>query len=434
LRTFTFASVVGAAAIALAPAGSATAAETGAASCHLTMNAEPRLLATGENAEIFGVLRCSGSGVAVAGQTVTIYARTAGIRGLRVVATTTTHAGGEYATTATGVTADTVYYAAAAGIRSRSRTVRVAPLVTFRALNYPEGATLRTGARNKVTFAGTVFPADGGADVVLEREAKISNEEWIAIQVGRVSFNGGFVLVHRFLAPGDANLRVIVRPHGAFDVRGTSNTLSFQVSQAQNPNLELNTAADPVPYGEPVTLSGTIKAPSGTTVTLYSRPRSLVAAFTKVAETTSSGGRFRFELGPATASTSYYVTGAGLRSSNLFQGVKYRLQANPPAVTTVQAGNPLTFTGTVTPSPPGKDVYLERENAFGGGFHVVDAVPLEGSTYTIKYWFFGASRQVYRVRVPGDPNNQATGSAPFTIDVTPATGLLAPAPQPTLPQ
>jgi hypothetical protein len=60
-------------------------------------------------------------------------------------------------------------------------------------------------------------------------------------------------------------------------------------------------------------------------------------------------------------------------------------------------------------------------------------VPLQGSAYTIQYWFFGSGSQVYRVRVPGDPSDQATGGTPFTIEVTPARGLLRPFPQPTLP-
>jgi hypothetical protein len=320
------------------------------------------------------------------------------------------------------------------GTRSRTRIVRVAPLATFRAALYPEGATLKTGPRNKVEFVGTVFPADTGAELWLQREAKTSNEEWVTIQRGFVGAGGGYVILHRFIYPGDANLRVVVRPHGPFDVRGTSNTVSFQISQAQNPNLEINSSADPVTYGEPVTLSGTIKAPGGTPVTLYGRPDGVPGAYTKLAETTSSGGSYQFAIASATNNTFYYVTGGGFHSSILFQGVRYRLQANPPAVTTVQAGKPLTFTGTVTPSPSGTDVVLERENAFGGGFHAVDEAPLQGSAYTIQYWFFGSGRQVYRVRVPGDPTDQASSSTPFAIVVTPPSGLLTPVPQPILPR
>ena len=436
MRTSTLVPVVCGAALALAPGSSAAAAETatGSTGCHLSIAAEPHRLTTGENADISGVLRCPPGHGSSVGQTVTIYAHTVGIPGLRVVASTTTHEGGAYVTTATGVTADTVYYAVAAGIRSRARTVRVSPLVTFRAVSYPEGATLLTGPLHKVAFVGTVYPADGGAEVVLQREAKISNEEWIPIQRGRVHANGGFQLIHKFIYAGDANLRVVVRPHGAFDIPGYSTPLSFQVSQAQNPNLEIMSSDDPVPYGEPVTISGTIKATGATPVTLYSRPDGVPGAFTKVGETMSSGGSYQFKIASATTSSFYYVTGGGFHSSILFQGVKYRLEANPPSATKVEAGKSLTFTGTVTPSPAGKDVYLERENAFGGGFHVVDAVPLQGSAYTIQYWFFGSGHHLYRVRVPGDPSDQATASTPFTIEVTPATGALTPFPQPTLPR
>ena len=46
--------------------------------------------------------------------------------------------------------------------------------------------------------------------------------------------------------PGDANLRVVVRPHGLFGVRGISDTMSYVISQAQNPNLTLEASSDPI--------------------------------------------------------------------------------------------------------------------------------------------------------------------------------------------
>jgi hypothetical protein len=93
------------------------------------------------------------------------------------------------------------------------------------------------------------------------------------------------------------------------------------------------------------------------------------------------------------------------------------------------AGQPLTFSGTVTPANTGKRVYLERENLFGGGFHVADVsepILLPGGTYTIPYVFHGAGKQVFRVHVPGDPENQGTSSSTFTIEVAPSPPTLKP--------
>src|SRR5207248_3305723 len=91
------------------------------------------------------------------------------------------------------------------------------------------------------------------------------------------------------------------------------------------------------------------------------------------------------------------------------------------SATSLPAGQPLTFSGTVAPIHPGKVVYLERQNAFGTGYHVVGITALTGAgTYSITHFVFGAGKQVYRIKVPGDPLNQANSSAPFTIEVTPA--------------
>jgi hypothetical protein len=434
-------------ALALAPVASARPAflpgHTNEAGCRLTVNAEPHIVTTGESAEIFGALICPGKAAGAVGQTVTVYAHTVGIPGLRIVGVATTAAGGAYALPITGITADTTYFARGAGARSRGRLIRVAPLVTLKAVGLGEGAVIKTGPANKVAFTGTVLPGDSGAEVWLEREAKTALEEWIVIDRGHVH-GTVFTILHKFVVPGDANLRAVVRPHRAFDVRGTSNTLSFEITQAQNPNLEINTSSYSVPYGSPVTISGVLKSgASGQNVTLYARGDGVPGKAQKVGETTTgAGGSYKFTIASATANTFYSATSGSVHSAILFQGVKYLLSANPPPATSAHALTPLTFTGTVTPAPAGKTIYLERENAFGGGFHVVDVAPLEqivpgdptkGGTYKLTWFFFGSGKQTYRVRVAGDPSNQAAAGTPFTIEVTAPLGPLTPRVQPTLP-
>jgi hypothetical protein len=277
----------------------------GLGGCHVTVNAEPRLVTTGENAEIFGALICHpASGFAAVGQPVSVYAHTVGIPGLRVVATATTGAGGAYAVAVNGITADTTYYVSAAGARSGRRIIRVAPVVTLRALAYGEGATLRTGPRNAVKFVGSVLPGDNGATVWLERESRAVSESWIVIDKG-VVHGSTFTILHGFLIPGDANLRVIVRPHGAFKARGISNTLSFEVSQRQNPNLTINTSSYSVPYASTVTLTGAIRTGGSQKLTLFGRRSGMPGPATIVAETTTTNGSYTFTIPSATASTLY---------------------------------------------------------------------------------------------------------------------------------
>ena len=189
-------------------------------------------------------------------QTITVYARFAGQSSFKPVATLTTGPNGVFNTTPASITSDVAYYVRVGGIRSGTKQIRFAPLVTF--TGPTEATALQTGPANKVTFTGTVSPSDVGAEVVLQREGSTSFEEWIPIQRGIVGTGSSYTIVHKFTVPGEANLRVIVRPHGKFDVRGISNTLSYGISQPQNPALTINSSADPVPYGQPVTLSGVV--------------------------------------------------------------------------------------------------------------------------------------------------------------------------------
>jgi hypothetical protein len=403
--------------------------EGAASKCHIDLFAEPHTITSGESVEVFGQLRCPHKGASTAGQTVTVYGRSVGSPAFKVLGTPTTGAGGFYSLVQSDVTASSSYYASGLGARSGTRTVRVAPVVT---LNGPsETVPLFTGFRSRVTFTGAVTPADAGAEVVLQRETATSSEEWGAIQFGTVGEGGLYSITHAFGAPGDANIRVVVRPYGKFSVRGISNTLSYGISQKQNPNLTIHTSAYSVPYGSPVTVSGILAAGAGKTVTLLAS--TFGKEFAPVTTTTTTGGDYSFIVTPL-QNTRYRVTGGGLKSAVLFEGVKYILTAGASAKT-VQAGQPLRFAGTVTPGTVGKLVYLERENSSGSGFHVVDGGTVEpGGTYSITDYIFGSGKAVFRVKIPGDPDNQQASSETFPVEVTPAPpSLLKPAAQPKVP-
>jgi hypothetical protein len=81
-------------------------------------------------------------------------------------------------------------------------------------------------------------------------------------------------------------------------------------------------------------------------------------------------------------------------------------------------------------------VYLERQNPGpSGGFHVADLTSVSSTgAYSITHFVFGSGKQVYRVHVPGDPDNQAVSSNTFPIEETPAPpGSLREVAQGTLP-
>jgi hypothetical protein len=66
-------------------------------------------------------------------------------------------------------------------------------------------------------------------------------------------------------------------------------------------------------------------------------------------------------------------------------------------------------------------IYLERQNAAGTGFHVVQVGRvLPGSTYVIVHQFYVPGTKVVRIDIPGGPDNGRAVSQLFTITVTPA--------------
>jgi hypothetical protein len=404
--------------------------------CRLTLASAERKVTNGEAPQLFGRLRCRlGS---EAGQSVTLYGRPIGGTAT-ALASASTETGGYYTVIPPAPSTETLYYAVAAGAVSPPRLVDVAPEVTLR--GPPEGTTLLTGVRNRVLFSGTVIPADVGAEVVLQREQSVGPENWHAIQRARVEAGGFYAFVHVFRIPGDANIRVIVRPHRRFPVFGASSPISYVVSQAQNPLLTLSPmlaggAGDPILFSQSITLEGVLAGGSGKLVTLFAR--NVGGSFSMRGTTTADAdGHFSFFQTPE-ENTAYRVSGAGRSSAVVFEGVKYVLTATASA-SSAHAGQAVTFSGTVTPYRAGHVVYLERQNASGDGYHVVDVATLTpgpGATgaYSIPHVVFGAGKQVFRVKVPGDPANEGAASMPFAVEVTPGpAAALRPPPPGTLP-
>jgi hypothetical protein len=431
MRAFRMAVIASAATVlALAPAGASAAKHANPLGrCHISIFAEPHIVISGESAQVFGQLICP-AGVLTSGQTVSVYKHVAGVGGSQLLGSTTTVAGGLYSVAAPALSANSTFYAASLGRRSPTRTVKVSPQVSLN--GPPETTQLLTGGRGAVTFSGTVSPADEGAEVVLQREAATSNEEWGVIQLSTVGPGGVYTFTHRFARPGDANLRVVVRAHKGISVRGVSNTLSYSISQRQNPRLTINTSADPLDYGQPLTLTGVVAGAPSRPVTLMAR--GVGGTFAAVASaTTDASGGYSFTQTPL-QNTIYRVSSGTVNSASVFVGVRYVLTAAVSA-TTVSSGQALTFAGTLTPDRIGHVVYLERQNLIGGGYHVVDVATVRpDSTYSLAHAIYGSGKETFRVKIPGDPTNQAVSSTPFSIEVTPAaTGALRPRAQSKLP-
>jgi hypothetical protein len=405
--------------LVLAPAGAAArpaALVSPLGGCRISLVVEPRTITAGEPVQLFGQLLCrAGSN---ANQTITLLERPIGTSTWKPIGEPKTTAGGTYAMTVTGTTVDTAFIARGGGNHSGAKGVRVAPQVKLE--GPPKGTELQIGRKNAVTFKGLVNPADVGAEVWFERETASGNEEWGLLQKNIIVGPGGvFTIKQAFGAPGGANFRAIVRPHGIFKVRGISEVLGpYVIAQPQNPNLTINSSADPISFGAPITIEGVLNGGGGKPVQLSSHQKGS-SVFTSGPSTPAGPkGEYKFTVTPG-ANTFYRVTGGGQTSRALYEGVKYVLTAGA-SPTTVQSGQMVTFSGTVTPAHKGKHIYLERENLFGGGFHVVDiGTVTEAGTYSIKHVVFGLGKGImFRVHVPGDADNASVASTPFTVEVT----------------
>ena len=430
------ATAVAALALAVPAAAAARAHHHGAArhgtksaQCRVTLDVAPRLVTSGETALAFGQGSCPAAGPE-AGQTVTLFEHAAGAGGFTAVGTATTDAHGFYQLTTPALTQNSTFYATLASARSASRNVNVMAQVTLE--GPPEGKSLsagiRTGRRNAVMFKGNVSPKDSGALVVLQRQNEVRGRGWHSIGHGVVDSEGAYAITHIFRVPGASDIRVVVHSNKR-NVVSPSNTLSYDISQAQNPSLTIFTSADPISYGGSVVISGVAAGAPHAPLTLLGRDAH--GAFAPVATTTSDGeGKYAFPAQTTLASTLYRVKSANRSSAALYQGVKYVLSANP-ATTTVTSGQPFSVSGTVTPARAGHEIYLQRLNAAGTSYHVVavGSVAADGS-YTISHTFYAPGTDSLRVKIPGDPENGGTASAPFNLAVTPVPSAAALKPEP----
>jgi hypothetical protein len=398
--------------------------------CALQLSAPAGDLTAGEALTLSGSLSCPTS-EAAAEQTVTIYQRVAGIRGFSAIGTTTTETSGAYRFTIEALQTNSVFYVRADGARSGHVAVKLTPLVTIG--GPPDDSTLAVAGRragtdassaggtlsNTVTFSGTVGPDAVGARVILQRESDTIAESWRRIAVGEVGASGEYSLTHTFFAPGAINVRVLVRAPGL--LAGVSEPLSLQIAHPQNPRLTIQASPGPLSYGQSLTVSGTAAGAAHEPLTLFARTRQ--GAFTSVATvTTDAAGDYSFPTQSPLQSTIYRVRSARTSSVTLSEDVKPLLSAEVSA-TSVQAGEALTFSGTLAPAHAGQTVYLERKNPDGVGFHVVavGALAADGS-YSIAHTVSGAGTQAFCIKIASDGEDEAVASEPFEIQVARAGG------------
>ncbi len=287
---------------------------------------------------------------------------------------------------------------------------------------------MRRVGREKLLFTGTVAPAAPGARVSLQVSYPADGEQWHTIAFGHV-VAGGFSIVHGLRIPGEAKLRVLAHPRGA-NSPGASEAVTYTVPALQNPQLTLQTSANPLTFGQTVTLSGVAAGAAGQTVTLLARTKG--GDFAPVAtSTTDPDGSFQFAGQTPGQNTYYEVSDAATRSVAQFVGVKFAVTLSPPPPAEIAAGEALTIGGSVSPASAGTTVYLERGGPSGLGFHPIASSSIrEDGTFALVHTFESATAAKLRVRVANDPAHLGSASPPFVVTVGAGAGAaLAPEPE-----
>lgn len=403
----THAALVGAAVLAAAATPAAASATS------ISINAQPRTIVAGDPVVIYGTLTAP----VKADQPVVLHHRLAGSPAFSVIQTVDTDASGNYEFTRLPnvVNSNRAWYVTSDGARSKKVHELVESLVT---LSGPSATTLLTGPAHPYTFTGTVAPFVAGTQVLLQRQSASGGATWATIQKGVVAPDGTITINHVFSVPGDASLRVLVKGDGD-NVQSPSSPLEYEIEQAENPVLTINGSTLPLPFGQSETISGVLANGGGKIVTLFSSTDD--TSYVRAAEVTAGiGGVYSFTETPVN-STFYKVSGGSKHSARLFVGVKDQLTLTSISDTTIAAGGSVTFAGTVAPDKTNHVIYLERKNASGLGFHVIQTDTVgANSTFSITRTFVDAGTKIVRVEIPGGPENSGDTSAPTTITVTAA--------------
>jgi hypothetical protein len=447
---------------AIAPAGAAGHVRRVPVARALTIHAQPNPIVTGDPVVIFGRL----FGRNHADRLLVLYFHGAGSPiGFMPVQTTRTDSTGAYEFSRADGFVDTnrSWYVASAGAVSRVVNERVASLVTITATGpggvaEPSGSVLQTGRGYTYTFSGTVDPAGQTVALLQRQSASAGADHWATIGSGPVSAAGTYSIAHTFVVPsssgGDADVRVFIR-RDVRNIGSASESLSYEIEQTQNPKLTITPTSYSIPEGSPDTINGVDAAGSGQLLTLYGHIAG--HAFQAVATTRSgAGGAYSFPVSPV--NNTYYQVRSGAISSVVsgssgasgvsgssgssgasgasdaadidsavaFVGVRDVLTLTTTP-TTINQGQTVTFSGTVTPNETGHSIYLERENAAGTAWYVLAAGKVgPNSTYSLGWAFYEIGTQQVRVAITGGPLNEGAVTAPIavTVDAIPAAALV----------
>jgi hypothetical protein len=191
-----------------------------------------------------------------------------------------------------------------------------------------------------------------------------------------------------------------------------------------NRGLTINAIPNPIDAGDGVFIYGHLNVGpvADQTIVLYHHLAGSGRGYTRIGQTTTdSHGFYEFTRAEDVVMTnrSWFAREAGIHqihSRTVFERVS-ALVSMTASTTTAVTGQPVTFTGTVTPNHAGDRVILQQQDNAGNWRDLGSDRLNGGSNYSIVYrWRFAGDHTV-RVLFPGDARNIAGTANPVTVTV-----------------
>jgi hypothetical protein len=192
-----------------------------------------------------------------------------------------------------------------------------------------------------------------------------------------------------------------------------------------NHGLTIAVTPNPILAGEGVLIYGQLntKPASDQTIALYHHVAGTPGYALVGKTTTDAAGFYEFARAESVvvSNRSWYVkaTGAnGVHSRTVHERVA-ALVSLAASASTGETGQPIVFSGSVTPNHAGEEVLLQKQVGTGGsGWKTLTSALLgPGSNYAIPYRFRLPGADDLRVRLPGDERNTAAVSDASTVTI-----------------
>ena len=191
-----------------------------------------------------------------------------------------------------------------------------------------------------------------------------------------------------------------------------------------NHGLTINAIPNPILAGEGVFIYGYLHGTpvAGQRIVLYHHVAG-TPGYTRIGQTTTdTRGFYEFTRAEDVVMTnrSWFVRDAddpGVHSRTVYERVA-ALVSMTPSTTTADTGQPVVFTGHVTPNHAGETVLVQQQVGASDDWHTIKSGRLgPGSDYSITYRFRFAAERDVRVLFRGDFRNINGASDPVSITI-----------------